>query len=120
MIGRERHEKTLQVRVPTDTAQRFTTIAKARGMTTSQLVRTAIDQVMREADRELDSLRERLHRQYLAEQRALGLSVDESDDEDADITRAAGKVSFSSVSTSMKSPPGDESPGEPMLSHTPR
>lgn len=83
MIGREKQEKTLQARVSPETAHRFSTIAKARGMTTSQLVRTAIDRVMKDAENDMDSLRERLRRQYLAEQKALGLLDDgpTSDDE---------------------------------------
>lgn len=56
--------KTVQARVDGDTARKFSAIARARNMTDSQLVRYAIDLMIREAAKDLDKLQEALRRDF--------------------------------------------------------
>lgn len=63
--------KTLQARVDHDTAERFAVVAQARGMTDSQLLREAIDNVLRAASAGADDLQEALRRQYEDARKAL-------------------------------------------------
>ena len=74
-------EKALQARVSPEFAKRFNTMAKARGKTTSELVREAVEKMMAEAEADMEALRAELRRKYIEEQKALGLILD--DDEGA-------------------------------------
>jgi hypothetical protein len=57
---------TLQTRVSPGVARKFAKVAKARNMTDSQLLRYAIDLMLREAPADLDKLQAELLRDILA------------------------------------------------------
>jgi predicted DNA-binding protein len=52
--------KTLQARVPAEYARRFATVAAARGISESALVREATDKILAEAEDDIDGLKARV------------------------------------------------------------
>ncbi|OBA96295.1 hypothetical protein A5662_18125 [Mycobacteriaceae bacterium 1482268.1] len=76
-MSTDNKEKALQARVSPEFAKRFNTMAKARGKTTSELVREAVEKMMADAESDLEGLRAELHRKYIEEQKALGLIPDD-------------------------------------------
>jgi len=76
-MSTDNKEKALQARVSPEFAKRFNTMAKARGKTTSELVREAVEKMMADAESDMEGLRAELHRRYVEEQKALGLIPDD-------------------------------------------
>ncbi|TQR82271.1 ribbon-helix-helix protein, CopG family [Mycobacterium hodleri] len=64
-------DAALQARVSPEFAKKFNAIAKARGKSTSELVREAVEKMADEADTHLASMQEELERRHREEREAL-------------------------------------------------
>ena len=58
--------KTLQLRVNADYARRFAAVARARGLTESGLLKVGADNVLAEAEGDIDALKAQVREQYEA------------------------------------------------------
>ena len=63
--------RPLQARVSADVARKFDAVARARGMKDSDLVRYAIDLMLKEAAKDLDRLQESMMRDFEEARRLL-------------------------------------------------
>lgn len=63
--------RPLQARVSSDVARKFDAVARARGMKDSDLVRYAIDLMLKEAASDLDKLQETMMRDFEEARRLL-------------------------------------------------
>lgn len=64
-------DAALQARVSPEFARKFNAIAKARGKSTSELVREAVEKIAADADADLENMQAELERRYREEREAL-------------------------------------------------
>lgn len=71
--------RALQARVSEELAERIAIIAKAKGKSTSELIRDALKKEVQAAEDDIRNLRHQLRQKHLADERKLGLLPEDSD-----------------------------------------